>query len=72
MRLVEARGLASGRCARALGRDAGLDWYLFPNAWIMFNYVHADVSSREAVIATVPTNLSGTGDIVQTRLQIDF
>jgi phosphate-selective porin OprO/OprP len=51
---------------------AGLNWYLFPNARIMLNYVHSDVSNRKATIAGVPSSINGTGDIVQTRLQIDF
>jgi len=51
---------------------AGLNWYLFANARIMLNYVHADVSDREAVIDAVPVAVSGTGDIVQTRFQVDF
>ena len=51
---------------------AGINWYLFPNARIMLNYIHADVSKREATIANVPTNVTGTGNIVQTRFQVDF
>lgn len=51
---------------------AGLNWYLFPNARIMLNYVHADVSDREAIIDTAPADVSGSGDIVQTRFQVDF
>ena len=49
---------------------AGINWHLFPNARIMLNYVHADVSGREATVNALPIN--GTGDIVQTRFQIDF
>ncbi len=51
---------------------AGMNWYLFPNARIMLNYVHADVSDREAVIDMAPVDVSGSGDIVQTRFQVDF
>jgi phosphate-selective porin OprO/OprP len=49
---------------------AGINWYLFPNARIMFNYIHADLSGRQA--APPAFNVGGTGDIVQTRFQIDF
>jgi phosphate-selective porin OprO/OprP len=49
---------------------AGVNWYLFPNARVMLNYVHADVSGRQ--VAAPAFNVGGTGDIVQTRLQIDF
>jgi phosphate-selective porin OprO/OprP len=49
---------------------AGINWHLFPNARIMLNYVHADVSEREA--ADPAFNVGGTGDIVQTRFQVDF
>jgi phosphate-selective porin OprO/OprP len=53
---------------------AGINWYLFPNARVMFNYIHANLSKREAAIGTPPvqTNVTGDGDIVQTRFQIDF
>jgi len=51
---------------------AGLNWYLFPNARIMLNYVHADVSKREALVDASTFDVTGSGDIVQTRLQVDF
>lgn len=51
---------------------AGVNWYLFPNARIMLNYVHADTSGRNETIGLVPTNVTGTGEIVQTRFQVDF
>jgi phosphate-selective porin OprO/OprP len=52
---------------------AGVNWYLFPNARIMFNYIYADVSGRRAPATSSPfTNVGGTGNIVQSRFQIDF
>jgi phosphate-selective porin OprO/OprP len=54
---------------------AGLNWYLFPNARIMLDYVHADLSGREATTpapASLPIDVTGTGDVVQTRFQVDF
>ncbi len=50
---------------------AGVNWYLFPNARIMLNYVHADVSGRRAP-APNTFNVTGTGNIVETRFQVDF
>jgi len=50
--------------------SAGVNWHLFPNARIMLNYIHADLSGREA--ASPAFNVGGTGNIVQTRFQVDF
>ncbi|MEE9607825.1 MAG: porin [Myxococcota bacterium] len=50
---------------------AGLNWYLFPNARIMLNYVHADLDDLNFGAAPV-IDVSGTGDIVQMRLQLEF
>ncbi len=49
---------------------AAINWYLYPNARIMLNYIHADVSDRQA--AAPVYSVGGTGNIVQTRFQIDF
>jgi phosphate-selective porin OprO/OprP len=48
----------------------GLNWYLFPNMRIMLNYVHFDVSDR-LLVAGDP-DVDGHGDLVETRLQVDF
>ena len=47
---------------------AGVNWYLFPNLRLMWNYVHGDV--RDRVDEGDP--IDGAGDIFQMRVQLDF
>jgi len=48
---------------------AGLNWYLFPNARVMFNYIHSQVDDR---LTALDPDLDGSADIGQMRFQIDF
>jgi phosphate-selective porin OprO/OprP len=68
------RGLRGGKLSDV---SAGVNWYLFPNARIMLDYVHAVLSDRESdadpdPMVFAPIHVSGHGDIVQTRFQVDF
>jgi phosphate-selective porin OprO/OprP len=54
---------------------AAVNWYLFPNARVMLNYVHGNLRDR----TVLPTggnprfdDVNGEGDAVQVRFQIDF
>jgi len=49
---------------------AGLNWYLYSNARISFNYVHSELDDR--VVTTEPDDVDGNADIVEARFQIDF
>ena len=49
-----------------------MNWYLFPNLRVMFNYVHADVEDRVSMSGGSPFAIDGSGDIIQMRTQIDF
>jgi phosphate-selective porin OprO/OprP len=48
---------------------AGLNWYLFPNARVMLNYIHSQVDDR---LTALDPDLDGSADIGQMRFQIDF
>ena len=48
---------------------AGLNWYPFPNARVMFNYIHSSVTDR---LTAPDPSLDGDSDIAQVRFQIDF
>jgi hypothetical protein len=57
--------------------SAGVNWYLFPNARIMLDYVHPVLSGRKADADPDPTlvdplHVSGHARFVQTRFQVDF
>lgn len=49
---------------------AGLNWYLSPNLRFMLNYVHFDLMDRVYEVGL--SGVDGSGDIVQSRFQIDF
>jgi phosphate-selective porin OprO/OprP len=49
---------------------AGVNWYLNPNTRVTLNYVHAEVEDRLTGAGGGIDDASG--DIVQTRFQIDF
>jgi phosphate-selective porin OprO/OprP len=54
---------------------AGINWYLYPNLRLMFNYVYADLDDRVSTNPTAPPatlGASGAGNIFQMRAQIDF
>jgi len=46
----------------------GVNWYLYPNLRLMFNYIHGDVENRVDPLGSV----DGAGNIFQMRAQIDF
>ncbi len=50
--------------------SAGLNWYLFPNARVLVNYVHSHLSGRRAPAPAF--NMGGTADIIETRFMVDF
>ncbi len=48
---------------------AGLNWYPFPNARVMLNYIHSRVEDR---LTSPDPDLDSDADIAQLRFQIDF
>ena len=48
----------------------GVNWYLYPNLRLMFNYIHGDVDDR--VSSPPVTAVKGAGNIFQMRVQVDF
>ncbi len=52
---------------------AGINWYLYPNARIALNYVHADLDDRTVILddSTTP-GVGGNADLVEARFFIDF
>jgi len=53
----------------------GVNWYLYPNLRLMFNYIHGDVDDRVSTNPTPPPatgGIEGAGNIFQMRAQIDF
>lgn len=51
---------------------AGLNWYLYPNARVMFNYVHSSLSDRTVLGPPVILNVDGHSDIAEMRFHLDF
>jgi len=51
---------------------AGLNWYLYPNARVMFNYVHAGLRDRTVLGTPDILGVDGDSDIAQMRFQLDF
>ncbi len=47
---------------------AGLNWYVFPNARVMLNYIHSHVDNRRIAASEI----NGDADIAQIRFQVDF
>ena len=51
---------------------AGLSWYLYPNARVMFNYVHSRLRDRTVLGPPIITDVDGDSDIAEMRFQLDF
>ena len=54
---------------------AAVNWYLYPNARVMLNYVHGNLRDRTVLPtggAPLFDDVNGEGDMVQVRFQIDF
>jgi phosphate-selective porin OprO/OprP len=51
---------------------AGLNWYPYPNARVMFNYVHSELRDRDVLGTPVILDVDGGSDVAQMRFQLDF
>jgi phosphate-selective porin OprO/OprP len=51
---------------------AGLNWYLYPNARVMFNYVHSALRDRDVLGTPDILDVDGDSDITEMRFQLDF
>jgi phosphate-selective porin OprO/OprP len=51
---------------------AALNWYLYPNARVMLNYIHSRVDDRTVIGNPTQRGVDGDADIVQARFQVDF
>ncbi len=51
---------------------AALNWYLYPNARVMLNYIHSHVADRVVVGTPLLQGVDGDADILQARFQFDF
>ena len=59
-------------CGRMWDVTAALNWYLYPNARVMLNYVHSHVDNRTVVGTPTLSGIGGDADIVEARFQLDF
>jgi phosphate-selective porin OprO/OprP len=53
----------------------GVNWYLYPNLRLMFNYIHADVDDRVSLtddVIPVAVGVDGAGNMFQMRAMFDF
>lgn len=51
---------------------AALNWYLYPNARVMLNYIHSQVRDRFLDGTPPLRGVGGNADIVEARFQVDF
>ena len=51
---------------------AALNWYLYPNARVMVNYVHSQLNGRTVLGPPSVDGVDGAMDAAQVRFQIDF
>ncbi len=51
---------------------AGLNWYLYPNARVLLNYVHSSLRDRTLLGPPIVLDVDGDSDIAEMRFQVDF